>query len=218
MFQKKGSQGIRLGVGDDLETATAESLGKLLLHSHCNEDLASGPSPPLPRPDASNYGFVHFNVAGKSIVCSVSNGTTEAMKHRPGGLVGTKTQKAMKRFGRHSILRSGHMPSRSEPNGEGRLCVVEDSARCSGNPTLACFAPPTSITRASPCHMNSAGMKILMANVTNPDNRDKRHRQETNQGTLRSSLDSPYSPVVEESDRHLPFQHTSIAAFVWIPR
>ena len=26
MFQKKGSQGIRLGVGDDLETATAESL------------------------------------------------------------------------------------------------------------------------------------------------------------------------------------------------
>jgi hypothetical protein len=66
--------------------------------------------------------------------------------------------------------------------------------------------------------MNSAGMKILMANVTNPDNRDKRHRQETNQGTLRSSLDSPCSPVVEESDRHLPFQHTSIAAFLWIPR
>ena len=65
--------------------------------------------------------------------------------------------------------------------------------------------------------MNIADMKILMANVTNLDNRDKRHRQKTNQGTLRSSLDSPCSPLVEESDRHLPFQHTSIAAFVWIP-
>jgi len=148
MFQKKGSQSIGLGVGDDLEATTAESLGELLLHGHCNEDLASGPSPPLPRPDASNHGFVHFNVAGKSVVCSVSNGTTEAMKHRPGRLVGTKTQKAMKRFGRHSILRCGHMPSSSEPYSEGRLCVVEDSARCSGNPALACFTPPASITHA----------------------------------------------------------------------
>jgi len=69
---------------------------------------------------------------------------------------------------------------------------------------------------ATPYRMNISGMKIQMANVTNPDNLDKLHRQETNRGTPRSSSDSPCSPMVEQSDRYLPFQHTSIAAFVWI--
>jgi hypothetical protein len=150
MSQEKGSQGIGLGAGDDLDAATTESLGVRLLHGHRDESLACRPSPPLPRSNTTNHGLVHFNIAGKSLVFGVSNGTTKAMKHRPSSLVGTKAQKAMERFGGHSIFRCGHVPSRSEPHGEGCLCVVEDRARCSGNPTSASFTPPASITHAPP--------------------------------------------------------------------
>jgi hypothetical protein len=38
---------------------------------------------------------------------------------------------------------------------------------------LACFAPPASITHAPALATKNAGMKILVPNVTNPDNRDR---------------------------------------------
>lgn len=103
MSQKKGSQGLGLSVGDDLNPAAAESFWVNLFHGHRNEYLASSPSSALPRVNAANHRFIHFHIAGKPRVFGVPNGAEKSVQHRPSGLVGAKP---------HSSVPSCAMPQR----------------------------------------------------------------------------------------------------------
>lgn len=148
MGKQEGAQRISLSIGDDVHATTAESFWLDLLHSHSNEDLAGSTSPTLSRTSTTQHRFIHFHHTGKSGAFSVPNGTTKSMQHCPGGLVGTKPHKAVKRFGRNPIFRCGHVPRGGKPYSEGRLRAMEDCAGRGRNPTAALFAPPSTITHA----------------------------------------------------------------------
>lgn len=148
MSQEKGSQGVGLSVGNNLNSAASESFWVDLFHGHRNEDLASSPSSALPWVNAANHRFIHFHIAGKPRVFGVPNGTTKSV--HPGGLVGAKSHKTVERFGRNPALRCRHVPRRSEPYGEWCFRVMEDRARRCRNPATARFTPPPTIIHAPP--------------------------------------------------------------------
>ena len=147
--QEKGSQGFALRVRNDLQPATAKALVGLL-YGHPDENFAGGASPALTWMNAADHCLVHFNNARKSRMTVVPNGAAQTMKHCPSGLVGTKSKKSVKRFGRYAIFWGGHMPSGSEPYREGRLRMMEDRSGRSGHPAAASAAPPTTIVHAPP--------------------------------------------------------------------
>ncbi len=150
MSQEKRSQSVGLSVGNDLNAAATESFGVGLFHGHRNENFSSSSSTALSWTDAADHRFIHLHIAGKPCVFGLPDGTTKPVQHRPSGLVGTKSHKAVERFGRNPVLRCRHVPSRSEPYGEWRFRVMEDRARCCRNPATARFAPPTMIFHAPP--------------------------------------------------------------------
>jgi hypothetical protein len=145
MSQQKGSQSARFGVGDNLNPAPAESFGLPLFNRHRDESLASSPATALPGLNAANHGLIHFDIAGQPIMLGVTNGGAEAVKHRPGSLVGTKSKKAMEGLGGHPVLRRRHVPSGREPYRKGCFRVMKDGA-CRGRyPASTCLAPPSLI-------------------------------------------------------------------------
>ena len=80
--------------------------------------------------------------------CMATNGTTKSVQHRPSGLAGAKSQKAMERFGRYPVFRCCHVPSCSKRYGEGRFRTMKDCASRCRNPATASFAPPPTIVHA----------------------------------------------------------------------
>jgi len=88
MSQEKGSQGVGLSIGNDLNATAAKSFWVCLFNGHSNKDFASSPAPALFWANASNHCFIHFDIAGKSHVFGVPNGTTKSVQHRPSGLAG----------------------------------------------------------------------------------------------------------------------------------
>jgi hypothetical protein len=148
--QEKGSQGVNLGVWDDLNAATAEPFGLRLFHGHGDENLASRPAAALSRANTANHGLTHFDIAGQSIMSGVPNGATETVKHRPGSLVGTKAKKTMERLGGHPVLRRRHVPGGREPYSKRCLRVMEDGARRGRYPASARLTPPPAILHAPP--------------------------------------------------------------------
>ena len=150
MSQKKGSQGLGLSVGDDLNPAAAESFLVNLFQGHRNEYLASSPSSALPWVNAANHRFIHVHIAGKPRVFGVPNGAAKSVQHRPSGLVGAKPHKTVERFGRNPALRCRHVPCRSEPHDERCFRVMEDRARRCRNPAPTRFTPPPTIIHAPP--------------------------------------------------------------------
>jgi hypothetical protein len=104
MSQEKGLQRASFGVGDDLDPAPAESFGLRLFNRHRDESLASRPAAALSRANATNHGLIHFDIAGQRIMLGVTNGAAEAVKHRPGSLVGATSKQVMESLGRHSFF------------------------------------------------------------------------------------------------------------------
>ncbi len=150
MGQEKGSQGVGLSIGNDLNAAATEPFWMKLFHGHRNEHLASRPSSALSWARATNHRFIHFHVTAKPCVFRMSDGATKSVQHRPSGLVGPKPHKAVERFSRNPVLRCRHVPSRSEPYGEWCFRVMENRARRCRNSSTACFTPPPAIFHAPP--------------------------------------------------------------------
>lgn len=150
MSQEKGSQSARFGVGDNLNPAPAESFGLHLFNRHRDESLASSPATTLPGPHAANHGLIHFDIAGQPIMLGVTNGGAEAVKHRPGSLVGAKSKKAMEGLGGHTVLRRRHVPSGREPYRKGCFRVMKDGACRGRHPASTCLAPPSFIAHTPP--------------------------------------------------------------------
>jgi hypothetical protein len=145
MSQEKGSQRASFGVGNDLNPAPTESFGLHLFNRHCDERLASRSATALPRPNAANHGLIHFDIAGQPIMLRVTHGGAEAVKHRPGSLVGAESKKAMEGLGRHPVLRRRHVPSRREPYRQWCFRVMKDGACCGRHPAPTSLAPPSAI-------------------------------------------------------------------------
>lgn len=151
MSQEKGSQSVSFGIGDDLNSAPAKSFGLRLFNRHRDKGLASSPAAALPRPNAANHGLIHFDIAGQSIMLGVTNGGAEAVKHRPGSLVGAESKKAMEGFGGHPVLRRSHVPGGREPYRKGCFRVMKDGASRGRYTAPTCLAPPSAIAHAPPC-------------------------------------------------------------------
>ena len=145
MIQEKGSQSASFGVGNNLNPAPAESFGLRLFNSHSDESLASSPAAALPGSNAANHGLIHFDIAGQPIMFGVTNGAAEAVKHRPGSLVGAESKKAMEGFGGHPVLRRRHMPSSREPHRKGCFRMMKEGACCGRHSAPTCLAPPSAI-------------------------------------------------------------------------
>ena len=150
MSQEKGSQSARFGVGDDLNPAPTESFGLHLFNRHCDESLASSPASALPRPNAANHGLIHFDIAGQPIMLGVTNGGAEAVKHRPGSLVGAESKKAVEGLGGHPVLRRRHVPGGREPYRKGCFRVMKEGACCGRHPAPTYLAPPSVIAHTPP--------------------------------------------------------------------
>ena len=150
MRQKKESQGVGLSVGNDLNAAATESFWMVLFHGHRDENFASGPSPSLAWVNTANHRFIYFHIAGKPRVFGMPNGTTKSVQYCPSSFVGAKPHKTVERFGRNPVLRCHHVPSRSEPYGKWRFCVMKDRARRCRNSTSARFTPPSTIFQSPP--------------------------------------------------------------------
>ncbi len=151
MSQEEGAQRVSLSVGDDLDAAAAETFWLELLYGHSNEHLSGSPSPALSGASTTKHRFIHLHITGKSRAFGMPNGTTKSVKHCPSGLVGAKPHKAVERFGRHSVFRCRHVPSRSKPYGEGCFRPMEDCPGRCRNPAPALFAPPPTIIHAPSC-------------------------------------------------------------------
>ena len=146
--EEEGAQRISFSIGDNVHATATESFWLKLLYSHSHEDLTGRTSPTLSRASTAQHRFIHFHIPGKSGSFGVTNGTTKSVQHCPSGLVGAKPHEAVKRLCRNPIFRRGHVPCRSEPNGEGRFRAMEDCAGRRRNPATALFAPPSTVAHA----------------------------------------------------------------------
>jgi hypothetical protein len=89
----------------------------------------------------------------------------------------------------------------SPKSSDGTLCTTIDHHSC-----------------AIPYRQSSQDRKIRPANAASPDNRGKRHHQETSRGNQRSSW-GVLSPLAAwAAIRSLPSGYASIAALIRIPR
>ena len=147
VIQKKGPQCRRLCIWDDLETTASEPLGLCLFHRHCNKQLPFCSPPSLPGFDTTNHCLVHFHIAVKTASSRSYHGITVAVEHRPYCLIGAEAEETVESFSRDTVLRGGHVPCCSEPQGQRCLRTMVDSPGRDRYPPSTPCAPPASIAK-----------------------------------------------------------------------
>ncbi len=117
----------------------------LIFNCHKHKRLSDSATATFPGVRSSNIGFINLDRSSQPVTIGTNHSCAYSVKHIPCCFIPVEPKNLLKAQGANPVLLTDHLPDGLKPQPQRNTRILEDSARCRGNPIAATFALVLSI-------------------------------------------------------------------------